>query len=185
MRTRFDEETVMTTPGYGSADASSHPGKLAAGREGGEPTNLPGQYPASLFGAVIPQGTGAPGTPGASGMADPTNEPGQLSEGLSGTGAADTANTGAPGSQGATESPGGADTVTYTRPGSFLTATYESSVVVDDVSGINDWTQAVDGSYGGGPQLPGIAGNMPTSTGAGEGRLTGGRSGYRAAGRVQ
>jgi len=49
--------------------------------------------------------------------------------------------------------------------------------VQDNISGHNDWTQAIDGSYGGGPQLPGVAGNMPDGTGAGGGRvLRGGRA---------
>jgi hypothetical protein len=68
--------------------------------------------------------------------------------------------------------------VKYTLPGSYLSGTYEQDVVQDSVSGPSDWTQAIDGSYaGGGPQLPGIKGNEPTSTGAGSGRvLRGGRS---------
>ena len=52
----------------------------------------------------------------------------------------------------------------------------------DTVSGPDDWTQAIDGSYaGGGPQLPGIAGNEPVPGGQyqpGSGRvLRGGRAG--------
>jgi hypothetical protein len=169
----------MTTPipGYGSSGASSRPLRKSSGRTSGEPTNEPGQYPASLFGAALPQGTGAPGSPGASGAADPTNEPGQLNEGISGLGPADIANTGAPGRAGALNHGGGADRITFTRPGSYLTSTYEQDTVTDSVSGTSDWTQAIDGSYGGGPQLPGVAGNMPTSTGAGQGRvMRGGRS---------
>ena len=167
----------MTTPGYGGP--GQYPlGKENAGRGSGDPTLEPGQYPGSLFGVPLPQGTGAPGSPGASGAADPTNQPGQLNEGISGLGPSATANTGAPGSQGMTNSGGGADQVTITRPGSYLSGTYEQDVISDNVSGTNDWTQAIDGSYGGGgKQLPGIAGNEPTSTGAGQGRvLRGGRS---------
>jgi hypothetical protein len=141
----------------------------------------PGQYPASLFGQALPQGTGAPGSAGANPSytagADPTNEPGQLHEGISGLGPDAIANTGAPGSGGNQNSGGGPDTVSYTRPGSYLTGTYTQDTVHDAVSGPNDWTQAIDGSYGGGPQLPGIAGNMPSGTGAGEGKvLHGGRN---------
>lgn len=141
-------------------------------RRGGDSTGEPGQYPGSLFGVALPQGTGAPGTQGASGSADPTNEPGQLTEGISGEGPSDTADTGAPGSAGLTPTQGGPDSVSYTRPGSYLTGTYESDTVNDSVSGTGDWTQAIDGSYGGGgPQLPGIKGNQPASTGAGSGRV--------------
>jgi hypothetical protein len=127
---------------------------------------------------ALPPGTGAPGTAGASGGTDPTNEPGQLNEGISGEGPAQTADTGAPGSAGAQASDGGADTVKFTRPGSYLSGSYVQDTVNDDISGPNDWTQAIDGSYaGGGPQLPGIKGNEPTSTGSGQGRvMRGGRS---------
>jgi hypothetical protein len=149
----------------------------AAGAYGGEVTNEPNQYPSSLFGVALPQGTGAPGTGGAAGGADPTNQPGQLSEGISGEGPSQTAQSGAPGTMGQQNGAGGPDRVTYTRPGSFLTGTNQSETVNDSISGTSDWTQAIDGSYaGGGPQLPGVKGNEPTSTGAGGGRvLRGGR----------
>ena len=152
-------------PGGGMVSGNT---PVAAGTYGGEVTAEPNQYPSSLFGVRLPQGTGAPGSGGAAGGADPTNQPGQLSEGISGEGASQTSQTGAPGSTGAQNGSGGPDAVTYTRPGSFLTGTNQSDTVSDSVSGPNDWTQAIDGSYGGGgPQLPGIAGNEPA---AGDGR---------------
>ena len=154
----------------GSAAQSGTPG-------GGDPTTEPGNYSASLFGVALPQGTGAPGSAGASGPSDPTNEPGQLNEGISGEGPAQTAETGAPGSAGASNNEGGPDAVSYTLPGSYLSGTYESDTVNDSISGSQDWTQAIDGSYGGGPQLPGIDGNMPSGTGAGAGKvMRGGRA---------
>lgn len=136
-----------------------------------DPSNQPGQYPARLFGIALPQGTGAGGSSGATGGADPVNEPGQLNEGISGLGPSATADTGAPGTTGATNGAAGSDSVTYTRPGSFLSGTNQQDTVSDSISGPNDWTQAIDGSYGGGPQLPGISGNMPSGTGAGGGRV--------------
>ncbi len=72
---------------------------------------------------------------------------------------------------------GGADSITYTRPGSFLTGTNIQDTVRDDISGTSDWTQAHDGSYGGNLNLPGIAGNQPVSTGADQGRVL--RGGFR------
>jgi pilus assembly protein FimV len=168
----------MATPGYGNVPQTGR-GTTAVSGTGAsaDPANEPGQYPSSLFGVALPRGTGAAGSAGASGAADPSNEPGQLTEGISGTGPADNADTGAPGTAGATESAGGPDSVSYTRPGSFLSGTNVAATVNDTISGTGDWTQAVDGSYGGGPQLPGIAGNMPASTGAGAGRvLRGGRA---------
>ena len=163
-------------PGGGKVSGSGAPD--AAGAYGGEVTSEPNQYPSSLFGVRLPQGTGAPGSGGAAGGADPSNQPGQLTEGISNTGPSDTADTGAPGSMGQQNSGGGPDSVTYTRPGSYLTGTNESDTVSDSISGPDDWTQATDGSYAGaGPQLPGVKGHEPTSTGAGGGRvLRGGRS---------
>ena len=154
----------------------------AQGAFGGDPSNQPGQYPGSLFGVSLPQGTGAPGSGGAMGGSDPTNEPGQLNEGISGLGPSATADTGAPGSQGQVNGTGGGTTISYSRPGAFLTGTNQQDAVTDDISGTGDWTQAIDGSYaGGGPQLPGIAGNEPTAGGGryqpGSGRVL--RGGYR------
>lgn len=167
----------MTTPGFGGPDRTTQSG--AAGTAwGGDPTLEPGNYADSLFGVALPQGTGAPGSPGAAAAGtDPTNEPGQTSEAFSGEGPDMIASTGAPGSAGAQNHGGGADRITYTDPGSFMGGTNVTQAVSDSVSGTDDWTQAIDGSYGGGPQLPGIAGNMPAGTGAGAGRvMRGGRA---------
>jgi hypothetical protein len=172
-----DNLTPGTTPGYGNVSGARESGAFSGTGTQPDPSTEPGQYPASLFGVALPQGTGAPGTAPAPRGGDPTNEPGQLNEGISGLGPAQTANTGSPGSQGATNGTTGPDRITYTRPGSWLTGTYQQDVVMDTISGPNDWTQAIDGSYGGGgPDLPGIAGNQPSGTGAGQGRvLRGGR----------
>jgi hypothetical protein len=143
-----------------------------------DPTFVKGNYAQSLFGVALPQGTGAPGSQGAvPGSGDPSNEPGQVNEGISGLGPDVIASTGSPGTAGQQNQSSGPDTITYTRPGSYLSGTYTSDTVHDSISGPNDWTQAIDGSYGDDePQLPGIRGNMPTGTGAGEGRvLHGGR----------
>jgi hypothetical protein len=164
--------------GMGDVSGTKETGASAGTRTSSDPANEPGQYPASLFGVALPQGTGAAGSSGASrGGTDPANEPGQLNEGISGLGPADTANTGAPGGTGAQNGPSGGDSVTYTRPGSFLSGTNIQDTINDTVSGTDDWTQAIDGSYGGGPQIPGVAGNMPAGTGAGGGRVL--RGGYR------
>lgn len=147
----------------GARESSAYSGTNAQS----DPTNEPGQYPSSLFGVTLPQGTGAGGSAGASGAADPANEPGQLNEGISGLGPSVIADTGAPGTAGAQNGGAGPDSVTYTRPGSFLSGTNVQETVHDTISGTNDWTQAIDGSYsGGGPQLPGIAGNEPQAGGA-------------------
>lgn len=172
--------TPSATPGYGTdASAPRETDAYSGTGANSDPTLEPGQYPDSLLGVRLPQGTGAPGSPGAAygDGTDPTNEPGQLNEGISGLGPDAIADTGAPGSTGAQNGPAGGERVTYTRPGSYLSGTYATDTVTDSVSGTDDWTQAIDGSYGGGPQLPGIKGNMPSGTGAGGGRvLRGGRA---------
>src|SRR5215475_2695948 len=134
--------------------ADRQSGGRSSGVYAGDEVNQPNQYPGSLFGVGLPQGTGAPGTAGAGGVADPTNEPGQLNEGISGLGPSATADTGAPGSQGASSTQGGPDTVSYT-PGAnyFKSESQPSDLTVttsDNISGTDDWTQANDGSYGGG-----------------------------------
>src|SRR5215813_10169063 len=90
-------------PDYGTDDQQPSQGQAAAGvKIGGlDPTLEPGNYSDSIFGVAIPQGTGAPGSAGGVKSPDPTLETGQLMEGISGLGPADTANTGAPGSAGA------------------------------------------------------------------------------------
>src|ERR1043166_8205427 len=135
------------TPGQsagGSVSGTREAGAFSGTHDTGtDPTNEPGQYPGSLFGVGLPQGTGAPGTTGASGGADPSNEPGQLNEGISGLGPSDTANTHAPGSSGQQNGSGGGTTVSYTRPGSFLSGTNQQDTTSDNISGPGDWTQAI------------------------------------------
>lgn len=174
----------QTTPGYGDVQQTGRAsgGAFSGTGSSADATDEPGQYPARLFGVPLPSGTGAPGTAGAGGASDPTNEPGQLTEAISGTGPADTAQTGAPGSQGVSNTLGsGADTIKFTRPGAFLTGTNTQNTVADNISGPDDWTQANDGSYAGGRFLPGIEGNMPQAGSGpfqpGSGRVL--RGGYR------
>jgi|SRR5215475_2033461 len=160
--------------------ADRQSGGRSSGVYAGDEVNQPNQYPGSLFGVALPQGTGAPGTAGAGGVADPTNEPGQLNEGISGLGPSDIADTGAPGSQGATNTEGGPDSVSYSSANFYKGESEPASLSEsksDHISGTDDWTQANDGSYGGGKYLPGVQGNTPTSTGAGGGRvMRGGRA---------
>jgi len=174
-----------TVPGYGTGEdvAGARETNAYSGiRSTGDPTLEPGQYPPDedhgIFGGPMPEGTGAPGTAGAryDSSVDPTNEPGQTEDGLTGITEAEITETGAPGSTGADPSDGsGADSVTFTRPGSYLSGTYAMSTVRDDTDGPTDWTQANDSGYAtGGPQLPGIKGNEPE---AGSGRFQPGAGG--------
>jgi hypothetical protein len=171
---------MAISPGLLPDDDSTAPGAKVSGSGGrgfsgtpdhdGDPTNMAGQYPpgnwgTALFGGPQPAGTGAPGTQGArySGATDPTNEPGQLDEGLSGTGPADTAYSGAPGMSTTPNSTGGGTSITFTDPATQPgVGAYKSETVSDDLAGPRDSTQANDQGYAsGGPQLPGIAGNEP------------------------
>jgi hypothetical protein len=154
--------------------------------ENSDPTNQPGQYPvegtnASIFGGPLPSGTGAPGSPGAGGSADATNEPGQLSDGLTGITDSEITDTGAPGTQGAQNSDGGSDSVMYTKASAGINP-YEMETTSDSVSGTGDWTAANDAGYAtGGPQLPGIKGNEPE---AGAGRFQPGGGSVMRGGRA-
>jgi hypothetical protein len=162
-------------PGYSST--RQNPGSTRVSGRGGsgaDPTAEPGQYPPGsdhgIFGGPLPAGTGAPGTASShGGMPDPTNQPGQTQDGLTGVSEHDITSTGASGTQGTTPTNGGGpDTITFTRPQAGLTP-FEDVTISDSVGGPADWTQANDDGYGsGGPQLPGIQGNEP---GAGSGRF--------------
>jgi hypothetical protein len=172
-----------THPGYTGARRATESGR--SGTAGGtDDTTQPGQYPPrndhGIFGGPLPAGTGAPGSSGGAGAsADPTAEAGQLTgSDLGNVSAAETNRTGAPGSSGANPGTGGGTSVSYTDPGSYLGGTYESDTVSGDIDGPGNWTEANVSGYGtSGPQLPGIKGNQPTSTGAGQGRvLRGGRA---------
>ena len=169
---------MALTPGARPVNSGSRPAstnaKVAGTSASADPTNEPGQYPVggwgpSIFGGPLPTGTGAPGTQGArAGASDPTNQAGQVEDGLTGISTQQITETGAPGSSTTPNQGEGGDSITYTRFGSFLTGTYQSDTVSDELSGPQDSTQANDIGYAtGGPQLPGIAGNEPQ---AGDGR---------------
>jgi hypothetical protein len=156
------------------ADTYTSPPEPALGASPGrDGINQPGQYPSSLFGVGLPQGTGAPGTGGASGTSDPTLQPGQYpsKEPISGV---SLDGTGAPGSQGATDNTTGDQTITYSLPGFYKGEGVSNvSSTTDAVSGPGDWT-APPGNYP--PQHPVTGSHSPTSTGAGQGRvMRGGR----------
>jgi len=169
-------------PLSGKTPTSGRP--YSGNTESGDPTNEPGQYPPggqnNIFGGPLPTGTGAPGSTGARGGADPTNEPGQTLDGITGVTEAQITQSGAPGSQGATDNPGGPDAVTYTYPNDGI-GPYMPVTKQDALGGPQDSTQANDSGYAtGGPQLPGIRGNEPQAGSAryqpGGGRvLRGGR----------
>lgn len=166
-------EPNQTPDGGGDVAGSVNPRKVSGTSTSADPTNEPGQYPVgdwstAFFGGPLPTGTGAPGSSGGAGGGDPTAEPGQLVDGLTGITPAEITETGAPGTGTNANGAGGGNSISYTRPGSYLSGTYKSDTVNDDIDGPHDSTQANDQGYAtGGPQLPGIKGNEPQ---AGDGR---------------
>lgn len=172
-------------PQGGGRVAGGNQGSAYSGTSGGsDPTTEPGQYPpsnTSIFGGSLPTGTGAPGTRGGGGGADVTAEAGQLTDGLTGVTDAQISQTGAPGTSTSPVSGGGGTSVDYTKPGSFLSGTYQQETSSETIAGTGSSTEANQEGYGtGGPQLPGIKGNEPVPGGKfqpGGGRvLRGGRS---------
>jgi hypothetical protein len=152
----------MANPGKTTTSSRPYSGVNATS----DPTNEPGQYPVggwgdSIFGGPLPQGTGAPGSPGGNEPLDPTNELGQTTDGLTGISPQEIGSTGAPGTQGAVDHDGGADAITFTAASDGINP-YRFVTTNDNVSGPGDWTGANDQGYAsGGPQLPGLKGNEP------------------------
>jgi hypothetical protein len=156
---------MATYPGYDSQTYVKGTNQVSGTAAGStDPTNEPGQYPVddgaqhNIFGGPLPAGTGAPGTQGGGGRgSDPTTEPGQLTDGLTGITDREITSSGAPGTQGTTPTNGGGpDAVTFTRPTAGVTP-YENISIRDSVSGPADWTQANDDGYASsGPKLPGM-----------------------------
>lgn len=157
-----------------------NPGGAANGMSGpGESVNQPGQYPMSLFGVGLPQGTGAAGSEGATPgnrLSDPTGEPGQYpaTEPISGV---SLGGTGAPGSQGAVEGNEGDMVITYSPPGFYKGESQgidPTITTTDSISGPNDWTATPKAA----PTTHPISGtSISNETGAGQGRvMRGGRA---------
>ena len=159
------KEPNQTPDGGGSVSGGSS--RVSGTTEASDPTNEPGQYPpggwgTAIFGGPLPSGTGAPGTKGGAGGADDTAEPGQLVDGLTGITETEITETGSPGTGTTANTDGGSDSISYTRPGSYLSGTYKSDTTSDNVAGTASATEANDQGYAtGGPQLPGIKGNEP------------------------
>jgi len=150
-------------------------GESASQPDNGDPTQVGGQDPDSLFGVPISYFTGASGSPPGGETpqsADPTVQPNQAPNSDAFTGASGFNSTGAPGSQGVVPSAAGAPiTVTAMFPGGRPGGGSGNNMVTvnDSISGPDDST-AAPSSYP--PVRPIVAGDFyPTSTGAGEGAV--------------
>lgn len=165
-----------TNPGRTGKPERQSPSRTRNGRSeaGLDDTVQRGQLPGEIFGIPQHYATGAAGSRGSvtSGSTDVTEMDGQLEESVTGLRGAAITSTGAPGSSGASNSSGG-ETVTYTDPFGYLGQEHRESSTLGRVDGPGDWTQANDQGYSGGPQMPILQNNRPTSTGAGQGRIRG------------
>ncbi len=167
-------------PGRIGHAARQAPGRdrQGIGEPGIDPTNQNGQTPSEIFGFAQSYSTGARGSGGSqtgSGT-DVTMYDGQLEESVTGLSGSAITSTGAPGSQGAVNRDQG-ESVTYTDPFGIQGGANREVTVRGVISGEGDWTQANDMGYSGGPTLPILQNNRPTSTGAGQGRVSTHRSG--------
>lgn len=172
--------TEGSNPGRSGRPERQMPGRTRNGRPeaGTDPTNERGQTPSEIFGFPVPYSTGARGSSGSSTGAgtDVTMYDGQLEESVTGLSGPAVTSTGAPGSQGASNGNMG-DEVTYTDPFAVIGGVHRENTVRGKIDGEGDWTQANDMGYSGGPTLPILQNNRPTSTGAGRGRVRGAGTG--------
>ena len=125
-------------PGYDGTKSSRGSPDRSGEAGGGDVTSQPGQYPPGsdhgIFGGPLPTGTGAPGTAGGKGGdGDPTNQAGQNVDAFAGTSHDDITSTNAPGTSGANAGAGGGSSVTFTRPGSYLSGSYAQDSVSDEI----------------------------------------------------
>lgn len=171
--------TDGTNPGRADLQgARQAPARKQRGRNAGtsDPTSPSNQTPSDIFGFAQTYTTGAGGSPGAPSKdgpnGDPTVERGQLDPGLAMVEDGEITSTGAPGTQGASNTVGG-ESVTYTDPFGYVGGVNRDVTVTGRISGSGDWTQANDHGYDGGPTLPILQNARPTSSGAGQGHVRG------------
>jgi hypothetical protein len=163
-----------SNPARTGTPARQDPRPARQGRaEGLDPTNQNGQLPSDIFGMPTHlDSTGLGGSGSSEGEpSDVTLNKGQLDEVFSHTGPNVNTHTGVAGSEGAHNGSGG-DSVTYTDPWAIIGGVTREQHVSGHVNGPGDWTQANDEGYSGGPNLPVLENNRPTSTGLGSGHVS-------------
>jgi len=174
--------TNDSNPGRSNRPARQAPSTKFHGRPaaGTDPTNMPGQLPGDIFGISQSYSTGAGGTHPSS-LDDTANdhvtvERGQLDPGLAMVEGSEITSTGAPGSEGARYAAGG-ETITYTDFYGYMGQEHRESTTQGRVSGDGEWTSFGESNGFSGPTLPVLQNARPTSTGAGQGRVSTHRSG--------
>ncbi len=135
--------------------------------DSGDPTSQPGQNPDSIFGATVPDGTGAPGSSPTSGADDAINQPGEYPSHNPFGGADYPQGTGAPGSAG--RSAGEGSTATSARVSDIGAEIYGTTAA--DHALESDDTPRGDGQYP--PTRTPTPMRIPKSTGAGTGTVRG------------
>ncbi len=164
-----------TNPGRAGRPMREEPARKFNGRAaGGDPTNEPGQPATSVFGLTAPTHTGLGGSTGSStgSSTDVTMYDGQLEQSITGLSGQAVTSTGMPGGSGASPGGGGGTSVTYTDPFGFVGGVNRSVQTSGTIDGVGDWTQANADGYAGGPTLPILQNNRPTSTGLGSGHVS-------------
>jgi hypothetical protein len=168
-----------TNPGRAGRPMREEPGRKYNGRaSSGDPTNEPGQPATSVFGLSAPTSTGLGGSAGSStgSSTDVTMYDGQLEQSITGLSGAAVTSSGLNGVTGASPGSGGTS-VTYTDPFGFIGGVNRSVQTSGTIDGVGDWTQANRDGYAGGPTLPILQNNRPTSTGLGAGHVSTHRKG--------
>lgn len=161
-------------PRRGSAPSRQDPAVLKNGSAGNavDPTFEGDQAPDEVFGFHNVTQTGLAGSANPEQPSDVTLQQGQLDGGpmnvqedfITNTGLSDQA------SEGAQQSAGG-QTIRYTDIFGVQGGVNRDATTKGVISGQGDWTQANADGYAGGPTLPALEGNRPTSTGLSGGNL--------------
>jgi hypothetical protein len=161
--------------GGSPARQDSNPSRHGHGAPTGGPTVQLGQLPDTIFGEstdIHSTGLGGSAGAGPAAPADVTVQKGQLTDELGHTPDSVITHTGVSGTDGAHNANGGPDTVTYTDPWGVIGGVNRNVSVGAHIDGEGDWTQANDCGYSGGPTLPTLENNRPTSTGLGSGHIS-------------
>lgn len=169
-----------TNPGRAGRPMREEPGRVRNGRaSGGDPTNMPHQPEGSVFGMTAPTHTGLGGSGGSNtgSGTDVTMYDGQLEQSITGLSGQAVTSSGLSGGSGAHPGGGGSTSVSYTDPFGFVGGVNRTVETSGTIDGTGDWTQANADGYAGGPTLPILQNNRPTSSGLGSGHVSTHRKG--------
>lgn len=163
-----------SNPGRAGVPERQSPAPKRKGRASAlDPTNQEGQTPAEIFGMSTGlTSTGMKGSSDFKAASDVTLEAGQLDDDFGHSSESFVTDTGMPGSQGSSPQRGG-ETVNYTDAFGIIGGVNRDVTTTGTISGQGEWTQFNADGYSGGPTLPGLENNRPTSSGVGDGHVKG------------